>query len=291
MYIRKVLFISKLALALVLGYVVIITFVPEQKQKNPTPASVRGDSAASINKAKRSSDLSPKDYSEIIEGNPFDRPGQTAGPGKRTSTAYHHSISEELGLALSGTISGSPAVARALIKDLKTGVLDLYKIDQTVAGARIESIEENAVVLNCDGQRMVLKLNIASSGRNNNNQLPSHQTINQISNVAKAELSAKKAVTNTKTKIGYVEKVLNNAVIEPYSANGRIEGLQITGLENLNIAKNLGLKNKDVIRSVNGHRLTNKQKAYQVFKKAKSQPAIDIELLRDNNTKKLSFTM
>ena len=291
MYIRKILFISKLAIALVLGYVVIITFVPEQKQKNPTPASVRADSAASINKAKRPSDLSSKDYSEIIEGNPFDCSGQTAGPGKWTSTAYHHSISEELGLALSGTISGSPAVARALIKDLKTGVLDLYKIDQTVAGARIESIEENAVVLNCDGQRMVLKLTIASSGSNNNNRLPSLKTINQISNVAKADLSAKKAINNTQTKIGYVEEVLNNAVIEPYSANGRIEGLQITGLENLGIAKNLGLKNKDVIRSVNGHRLTNKQKAYQVFKKAKSQPAIDIELLRDNNTKKLSFTM
>ena len=289
MYIRKVLFISKLALALVLGYVVIITFVPEQKEKNSTPPFVRGGSATSVNKATRSSDLSPKDYSEIIEGDPFDSSGQTAGSGKWTSTAYQQSISEELGLALSGTISGRTEIARAIIKDLKTGAFDLYKIDQTVAGARIESIEENAVVLNCDGQRMVLKLNIASSG--SNNQLSPAQASNVTSNAAKADLSPNKAINNTQTKIGYVEEVLNNAVIEPYSANGRIEGLQITGLENLSIAKNLGLKNRDIIRKVNGHRLTSKQKAYQVFRKAKSQPAIDIELLRDNNNKKLSFTM
>ncbi len=288
MYIRKALFISKLTLALALVYVVIITFVPGRKEKNSTPAFVRGGSTTSV-KATRLSDLTPKDYSEIIEGNPFDSLGQTAGSGKWTSTSYQHSISEDLGLELSGTISGRTEIARAIIKDIKTGALDLYKIDQTVAGARIESIEENAVVLNCDGQRMVLKLNIASSG--GNNQLSPTQASNEMSNVAKADMSPNKAITNTQTKIGYVEEVLNNAVIEPYPANGRIEGLQITGLENLSIAKNLGLKNRDIIRSVNGHRLTSKQKAYQVFKKAKSQPAIDIELLRNNNNKKLSFTM
>ncbi|GAH10118.1 unnamed protein product, partial [marine sediment metagenome] len=37
-------------------------------------------------------------------------------------------------------------------------------IDQTVAGARIESIEQDAVVLVCDGQRKVLRLNIGQSG-------------------------------------------------------------------------------------------------------------------------------
>jgi len=283
MYIRKVLFISKLALALVLGYLVVRTLVPEHTEKSSTPDSALGGSASYVNQATGSPDLSLKDYTEIIEGNPFDSSSQIADSGKWTSTAYQQSVSEELGLALSGTVSGSPEVARAIIKDLKTGALDLYKIDQTVGDARIESIEENAVVLVCDGQRTVLKLNMADSGR----QLPSPQTPDQTSNVVKADLPAK----NAQTKIGYVEAVLNNAAIEPYSVDGQVEGLQITGLENINIAKDFGLKNRDVIRLVNGHRLTSKQKAYQVFKKAKSQPAIDIELLRDNNTKKLSFSM
>ncbi|MHC4543156.1 MAG: type II secretion system protein N [Planctomycetota bacterium] len=291
MYIRKVLFISKLALALVLVLLVVRTLAPEHTEKSSTPASARGDNATSVDQAMRSSDLSPKDYSEIIKSNPFDSSGQITGSGKWTSTAYQQSVSEELGLALSGTVAGKSEVARAIIKDLKTGALELYKIDQKVAGARIESIEENAVVLVCDGQRTVLKLNITPSGSNNNTPASPSQTANEMSNVARADLSTKKANTEVQTQIGCVETVLNNAAIEPYSIDGQIEGLQITGLENLSIAKNIGLKNRDVIRSVNGHRLTNKQKAFQVFKKAKSQPAIDIELLRDNNTKKLSFAM
>ena len=118
-------------------------------------------------------------------------------------------------------------------------------------------------------------------------QLSSPQTSEETSRVAKADLPAK----NGETPIGYVEAVLNNAAIEPYSVDGRVEGLQITGLENINLARDFGLKNKDVIRSVNGHRLTSKQKAFQVFKKAKSQPTMDIELLRDDDTKKLSFSL
>ena len=283
MYIRKILFISKLVLALVLGYVVITILLPEHKEESSTPASARGSSAANVNQAMRSPDLSPKDYSDIIKSNPFDSSGQMAGTGKWSSTAYQQSVSEELGLALSGTVTGSPEVARAIIKDLKTGALELYKVNQIVAGARIESIEEDAIVLVCDGQMTVLKLNMADSSR----QLPSAQTADEMSRVVKADLPAK----NAQTKIGYVEAVLNNAAIEPYSVDGQVEGLQITGLENINIAKDFGLKNRDVIRSVNGHRLTSKQKAFQVFKKAKAQTAIDIELLRDNNTKKLSFSM
>jgi type II secretion system protein C len=287
MYIRKVLFISKLVLALVLGYVVITILLPEHKEEISTPSSALGGGTVRVNQVTGSIELSPEDYSEIIKSNPFDSFGQTAGSGKWSSMAYQHSVSEELGLALSGTVTGNPEIARAIIKDLKTGALELYKLDQTVAGVRIESIEENAVVLVCDGQRTVLKLNIAPSSSNNGGQLSSPQTTNETSSVAKADLPAK----NSQTPIGYVEAVLNNAAIEPYSVNGRVEGLQITGLENINLARDFGLKNKDVIRSVNGHRLTSKQKAFQVFKKAKSQPTIDIELLRDDDTKKLSFSL
>jgi type II secretion system protein C len=287
-YIRKVLFISKSALILILGYAIVRTLVLDNTEKSSTPASALGGNKTSISQSTGSSDLSPEDYDEIIEGNPFDFSGQTAGSNKWASVDHQLSVSEELGLTLSGTISGNPEVARAIIKDIKTGALDSYKINQIVAGARIESIEENAVVLICDGQRAVLRLNIVNSS---SNESSSPQTTNNIYKIVKADPSATKADTNIQTKSGYMEAILNNAVIKPYYADGQAEGLQITGLEKISAAKDIGLKNRDIIRSVNGHLLTNKQKAFQVFKKATSQSAIDIELLRDNKTKKLSFPL
>src|SRR4030042_2184161 len=280
MYIRKVLFISKLLLALVLGYVIFITLMPENKEKTITADSVQGGEASGLKEQIQSSDLSSKDYTEIIKSNPFDSSGQTAGAGKWSSAAYQ-SVSEELGLALSGTVTGSSEVARAIIKDLKTGSLELYKVGQIVAGARIESIEENAIVLVSDGQMTLLKLNIANSGSQ------STQHPGEISTVAKNDSATNKGQINVQN----VEALLSDTVIKPYSGDGRV-GLQITELEKINKAKNLGLKNGDVLLSVNGHQLSSKQKAFQVFKKAKTQRGIpDIELLRDGKVKKLSFPM
>jgi len=68
-------------------------------------------------------------------------------------------------------------------------------------------------------------------------------------------------------------------------------GQNVADLENIPMAKALGLKNGDIIRVVNGHRLTSKQKALQVFKKARSQETMSVELLRDGETKELSFDL
>ncbi|GAI89781.1 unnamed protein product [marine sediment metagenome] len=100
-----------------------------------------------------------------------------------------------------------------------------------------------------------------------------------------------KSLTTAGAKLSNIEIMLTKAVIEPYTIDGQVEGLKITGLENMRGAEDLGLKNGDIIRTVNGHRLTGKQKAYQIFKKARSQEAMNIELLRDNETKTLSFSL
>ncbi len=92
-------------------------------------------------------------------------------------------------------------------------------------------------------------------------------------------------------KFNGIETILTEAVIDCYAPDGETQGLRITGLENIPMAKKLGLKNGDVICAVNGQRLTGKKKAYQVFQKAKTQPAITFELLRDNKTKRLSFDL
>ena len=69
------------------------------------------------------------------------------------------------------------------------------------------------------------------------------------------------------------------------------QGMKITGLEKVAIAELIGLKNGDVIQVVNNQKLTSKQKAFQVFKKAATQTSLDIDLLRGNKLKTLSFPL
>jgi type II secretory pathway component PulC len=79
--------------------------------------------------------------------------------------------------------------------------------------------------------------------------------------------------------------------VAPYVINGQQEGLSITGLDDLSMAGYLGFKNGDIIQNVNGQVLTDKQKAFQVLKKARSQSSLSVQLLRNKQKMDLSFEL
>jgi general secretion pathway protein C len=298
LYIRKTLFISKLALVLLLGYIIVrIVLLPKYTEKSQARASAQDRDKVRAGETTGPLGLSFEDYVEIVERNPFGTSGQTTSPSKQASKAnspvLERSVSEELGLALSGTVSGSPALARAIIKDLKTGVLELYRTGQTVADAHIKSIEKDAVILLHNGERKILRLTMAQSGSYNNSdaRVLSSRAVTKISKAAKTNLPTEQEPSEVQSRTRPVETIWKKAFVDPYAVDDQIVGLRITGLENIKAAKNLGLKNGDVVRLVNGHQLTSKQKAYQIFKKARSQAVINVELLRDEKIKKLSFDL
>ena len=106
-----------------------------------------------------------------------------------------------------------------------------------------------------------------------------------------AVLPNEESLEGIPTKIMCIESILNKAAIEPYLVDGQVEGLKITDLDKIPMAKTFGLNEGDIIRQVNGHRLISKQQAFQVFKKARSQASMDLELLSDGQTRELSFNL
>jgi hypothetical protein len=103
---------------------------------------------------------------------------------------------------------------------------------------------------------------------------------------------APQELTKIRTKMKCVETILRKAVIEPYCVNGQVKGLQISGLEKISQAKDLLLKSGDVIVAVNGNSLGSKKDAYNIFKKARKEPIMIIDLLQNGYPKKflLDFT-
>lgn len=95
--------------------------------------------------------------------------------------------------------------------------------------------------------------------------------------------------TLVKTKIKFVENVLKKAAINSYHVNGQIKGLQITGLNQISQAKALLLKSGDIILTINGRNLSSKKEAYNIFKKARKQPIMIVDLLRDGEAKKFLY--
>ena len=296
MHIRKILFLSKLALTIVLGYMVIRTLMIRQQPGDASvPSLASGTENMSEPDLTNSTDASIRDYSAIVGRDIF------GGSGSRPKTSQSlydentgssvRSVEEELGLVLVGTISGSPAVARAVIKDTTTDKVGLYRTGEAIAGGFVEGIESDLVILAHKGQKRILRLSTTSGRSANSSQLPPSQSANKAREVVKTASPTTQVPNESGEGMGRVEALLSKAVVTPYAVNDQIKGLKITGLENVPVAEDLGLKNGDVIRAVNGQRLTSKQHAYQVFKKARAKPSMSIELLRSGRTRRLSFAL
>ncbi len=151
------------------------------------------------------------------------------------------------------------------------------------------SIEEDELVLYLeDVQDTMTGLGIEQFFNGDNTTEPSgDQNTEKKSDTEKKD--AQQEITKVRTKLKCVESVLKNAVIVPYYINGQIEGLQINGLDEISEAKALLLKSGDIILAVNGQTLSSKKEAYDIFKKARKEPIMIVDLLQDGETKVLLF--
>jgi general secretion pathway protein C len=257
------------------------------------PLPVSGDEHRTQPASAESHSRPPADLAAIVENNLF------AGGGAQVpqvdavtpSIPDVKSAEEELGLKCIGAIAGDPATSRAIIQNIATGAALPYKIGDMVGAATVESIESDRVVLRHAGRRKVLPLQSGAVGPGKGR--PSED---KPQNTQSTMSSGKRASVDLQTPVNrpsmtYVEDVFRKAKIEPYVHNGRTEGLKITGLEDTPLSGLFGLKNGDVVQTVNGQSLASKQKAFQVLQKARKQSKLQIQLLRDGKAKELSFDL
>lgn len=298
MGLRRILYVSKLLLISLLLYTI---FQTAASLGNIDSVLAPSSAKAGIRPIQCEIEPTPKlsidDFAQIIKKDPFGNSNDPAGFRKSTLPSnpvlFDRSFAQQLGLTLMGTITGSRSVARAIIKNSETNKPDFYKIGQFVGDARIESIKDDAVVLVHYGQNKILPITSwASLAR-----VQSRPLANLTDNKAKSKAlttnitAPKSPKTRNRKKIESAQEILAKTTIKPYIVEGRKEGLEISGLENMTFAKIIGLKNGDVISAVNGHRITSKQRAYQILKKARHRKAMSLDLIRDDRQKNISFAL
>jgi type II secretion system protein C len=201
------------------------------------------------------------------------------------------SIGDVLGMALVGTVtvSGDAQVARAVLRDIRTKATTVYKIGDKVEDATIEAISRDEVVFRYQGRSRTLRHAAWVTA-----PLPQAQASGEpVAPAGPRDPAAadRQPAARAQPTSDYVQQLLDKATITPVAADGQVEGIQINGLDQIPGARQLGLVEGDVIQVVNGQRLTNLQKAFQVFKKARSQEKLEIELLRKGQAKTLSFDL
>ena len=194
--------------------------------------------------------------------------------------------------AMESDFSGAATTSQTLNKP-ESNLHNFDPLDTMIADNTTESIENDEPASYLQQEQVTITKLSAEQFSNgvDSTETAYDQSIDSTDDTNITDTQEEQVLTRIQTKIKYVETILRKAVIKPYQINGQIEGLQITGLEKILVAKELLLKSGDIIRSVNGHALSSKKRAYDIFKKARKLPMMEIELLRDGKTTTLLYCL
>ena len=182
---------------------------------------------------------------------------------------------------LKGTIAVDENIGYAIVEERGKGSQKLYRIGEMIGSARLIRVTRKAAILNSDGRDLVMKIKEpeADSSRG---RLSSREGLQQNDIAVSRE-----EVTLT---MGDLKTIMSHAVVRPYLADGAQHGFIISNIVPGSLYERLGLKNGDVVTSVNGTELTGVDDAMQLVNTMQSGGDISVSLLRNGANETLNYS-
>ncbi|MCO6431869.1 MAG: hypothetical protein J5J00_13500 [Deltaproteobacteria bacterium] len=186
----------------------------------------------------------------------------------------------QLSLQLIGTFISGGQAPYAIIEDSKKKVQDVFMVSDPIFDqAKLRSIFPDRVEIEHEGRVEVLKLDdtpdtsvamkdgVATVGDN--------EYI-----VEEAELD--KALEN-------LPLLLTQARAVPYFKDGKSIGLRMFAIRSSSIFEKIGLRNGDVLKSINGNNLGDLSQAVKLFERLKEERSLSLILERNNEEKEFKY--
>ena len=180
--------------------------------------------------------------------------------------------SSPLDLELLGTAIGNIKDPIAFIKDLKANNQGMYRLGNIIQEAKVVRIVMGEVTLDLNGRKEILRLSkrgMSWAGINANEIIISKNNL----------LSQTAEIYNS----------LRSITVKPHYEAKQVVGMQVSGIPEGNVITTTGIKNQDIIKSVNNQKIDSYQKALQVFSKVRNQSEIKVSLLRDGQPLNFSY--
>jgi general secretion pathway protein C len=217
-------------------------------------------------------------YNKIAERNifgPMTAPSTTAAPPPPPKPA---SVTP---LGLVGTFVAEGHDPYAIIEDQKKKIQEVFDLNTMVFGeAKLTGIFADRVELERNGQKEILVLDdmlVSSKGE-------SREAISAVDEnefiVDEAELD--RALEN-------LPLLLTQARAVPYFADGQAVGLRLFAIKSGSLYEKIGLRNGDVLKSVNGNSMADLSQAMQLFEKLKTERSINLTIERNREEKEFKY--
>lgn len=223
-----------------------------------------------------------KAYYDIIEQrNLFcvsDKPSQAREPVKEDVIRPL----AQMGLELKGTIAGPVDIARAIIEENRKQ--DIYRVSDTIKGARILAIYRNKIIMDVRGKEEML---IIEEAKSRAKSLPARRTSTRSSTRA----SIPDISGGLSGIMQNLDEYIGKARIVPYFKGGKPYGFRVSNVDKDSLIYELGVRSGDVVRSVNGTAIHTPEDAFKAYQELQDASGVEVELERRGSSTTLNIPL
>lgn len=264
---------------LVLSAIVLGVIVGRDILGKITATSKLDSQLASLGSATTSTgpgSLSPAyDWNVIQERKPFGVLGRIAAPVAAAPTPPP----SPLMLSLIGTFLTGGQEPYAIIEDKKKNEQEMFLLgDSVFSQATLKKIYLDRVEVERNGKVEVLRLDEIAG--NSGAGIISSGSDDFV--IEEAELD--KGLEN-------LPLLLTQARAVPYFKDGRSIGLRLFAIKTGSLYEKVGLKNGDILKTINGNNLGDISQALKLFEQLKSERSIGLTLERDKQEREFKYTI
>lgn len=180
---------------------------------------------------------------------------------------------------LVGTYVGAGEASSAIIEDPRKGVQEVFQLNEMVfEGGKLSLIRSDRVEISAGGQTEVLLLEEgAPDGRAGGAAASGDEIV-----VAEADIDA--ALANLPLLLTELRAV-------PYFKDGQAVGLRLFAIKSGSLFDKIGLKNGDILKSINENSLADFTQAIKLFEKLKAERTLKLQLERNKEEKTFNYSI
>jgi general secretion pathway protein C len=195
----------------------------------------------------------------------------------------------KLNLKLWGTVTGDPQQSYAVIENTQDRQQNLYRVGDSVQNATLKMILRNKVVLTYNGRDEMLAMEKIEQA----NASPSRRAIvppvtAPRSGIRTQRVSLRRNMIDDAMKD--VSKLMTEIKISPHlGEDGQPSGLAVSNIKPNSIFRRMGLRNGDVLKSVDGQEIRTVDDALKLYQSMKSADSLAVQIQRRGRDRTIEY--
>jgi general secretion pathway protein C len=228
--------------------------------------------------------LGPEDISQISEADITGALGSDGGLGATVPKTT-------LGLKLIGTVIDPLGMYRlAAIEVKETKEQKLYKVQDTVLGAKVAMILRNRVILSRAGKMESLSAEFDEGGAGGKVAASSGMIGEDVSKLSESQYAVSKRYLDS--QLASMSQLLTEVRAVPnLDKSGVTDGFKVFAIRKGSLFDKIGLQNNDVVKRINGIELDSAEKGLELFQALKNETAFNVDLMRKSQKTTMRFSV